>query len=103
MYKALKPDGLFVQQTESPFYHKPLITKVYHDISGLFPITKMYLANIPLYPGGSHSFTMGSKQVDPTTCALPARMPFSSKYYNLELHRSCFVLPNFVRSLLESE
>lgn len=101
VYKALKPDGLFVQQTESPFYHKPLITKIHRDISGLFPITRMYLASIPLYPGGSHSFTMGSKLVDPTTCALPATMPFSTQYYNLALHRSCFVLPNFVQALLE--
>ena len=60
VYKALKPDGLFVQQTESPFYHQPLIRRIYRDISDLFPIAKMYLANIPLYPGGVHSFTMGS-------------------------------------------
>lgn len=101
VYKALKPDGLFVQQTESPFYHKPLIKKIYHDISELFPITRMYLANIPLYPGGLHSFTMGSKLVDPITGVLPATMPFSSRYYNLDLHRSSFVLPNFVQALLK--
>jgi spermidine synthase len=101
VYKALKPDGLFVQQTESPFYHQPLITRIYHDISDLFPITKMYLANIPLYPGGLHSFTLGSKQVDPLTCPLPETMPFSCRYYNPALHRSCFSLPNFVTELVK--
>ena len=101
VYKALKPDGLFVQQTESPFYHQPLIRRIYRDISDLFPIAKMYLANIPLYPGGVHSFTMGSKQVDPVSCALPAQMPFDTRYYNLALHRSCFSLPNFAADLLK--
>ena len=101
VFKALKPDGLFVQQTESPFYHQPLIRRIYRDISDLFPIAKMYLANIPLYPGGVHSFTMGSKQVDPETCALPAKMPFDTRYYNLALHRSCFSLPNFASDLLK--
>ena len=101
VYKALKPDGLFVQQTESPFYHQPLIRRIYRDISDLFPIAKMYLANIPLYPGGVHSFTMGSKQVDPVSCALPGQMPFDTRYYNLALHRSCFSLPNFAADLLK--
>ena len=101
VYKALKPDGLFVQQTESPFYHQPLIRRIYRDISDLFPIAKMYLANIPLYPGGVHSFTMGSKQVDPVSCALPAQMPFDTSYYNLALHRSSFSLPNFAADLLK--
>ena len=101
VYKALKPDGLFVQQTESPFYHQPLIRRIYRDISDLFPIAKMYLANIPLYPGGLHSFTMGSKQVDPVSCVLPAQMPFDTRYYNLALHRSSFSLPNFAADLLK--
>lgn len=101
VYKALKPEGLFVQQTESPFYHQPLIRRIYRDISDLFPIAKMYLANIPLYPGGVHSFTMGSKQVDPVSCALPVQMPFETRYYNLALHRSCFSLPNFASDLLK--
>ena len=97
----MKPDGLFVQQTESPFYHQSLIRRIYRDISDLFPIAKMYLANIPLYPGGVHSFTMGSKQIDPASCALPGQMPFDTRYYNLALHRSCFSLPNFAADLLK--
>jgi spermidine synthase len=63
----------------------------------------MYLANIPLYPGGLHCFTIGSKIYDPVQVSLPAQLPFSTKYYNRELHRSCFNLPNFVRELTGSE
>ena len=100
VHKALKPDGLFVQQTESPFYHRPLISRIYRDIADFFPVTRMYLAAIPLYPGGLHSFTLGSKLYDPATVTLPEQLPFSTRYYNQEVHRSCLALPNFVKELI---
>lgn len=99
VHRALKADGLFVQQTESPFYHQKLIRRLYRDIPDFFPITRMYLANIPLYPGGLHCFTIGSKKYDPAQAGLPEQLPFSTKYYNRELHYSCFKLPSFVREL----
>lgn len=99
VHRALKPDGLFVQQTESPFYHRSLISRIYHDIADFFPITRLYLANIPLYPGGLHSFTIGSKQYDPLKAAAPDPLPFTTRYYNPALHKSCFILPGFVQEL----
>lgn len=99
VHRALKPDGLFVQQTESPFYHRPLISRIYHDIADFFPITRLYLANIPIYPGGLHSFTIGSKQYDPLQASVPELLPFATRYYNSDLHKSCFVLPNCVAEL----
>jgi len=100
VYKALKPDGLFVQQTESPFYHQSLLKRLRKDIESLFPITQTYLAHIPLYPGGTHSFTIGSKQYDPL--AGESRTPgFSTRYYNQGIQKSCFVLPNFIQDLLK--
>ena len=99
VHRALKADGLFVQQTESPFYHQQLIRRLYRDIPDFFPITQMYLANIPLYPGGLHCFTIGSKKHEPAQASLQETLPFATKYYNRELHYSCFKLPNFVREL----
>ncbi len=98
---ALKEDGLFVQQTESPFYHQELIKRLYRDISALFPITRMYLANIPLYPGGLHCFTMGSKKHDPLLADISKRLQMDMRYYNQDIHKSCFALPNFVQALLK--
>jgi len=101
VYKALKPDGLFVQQTESPFYHKALIRQLTADITSLFPITRLYMASIPLYPGGLHCFTIGSKQYDPIK-ADTGRIPddLDTRYYNREIQQSCFALPNFVKELV---
>jgi len=100
VFKALGPDGLFVQQTESPYYHQELIAQIHRDVAEFFPITKLYLANIPLYPGGLHCFTAGSKKFDPIDAVLPTTLPFATKYYNKEVHRACFALPNFVKDLL---
>ena len=102
VHKALKPDGLFVQQTESPFYHQELIRRLTSDISSLFPITRLYLANIPLYPGGMHCFTIGSKQYDPLRVDIE-RIPdnLDTRYYNREIQQSCFALPNFVKNLIK--
>lgn len=102
VHKALKPDGLFVQQTESPFYHQELIRQLTADITSLFPITRLYLANIPLYPGGLHCFTIGSKKYDPASADL-SRIPaeLDTRYYNREMQQSCFALPNFVKELIK--
>ncbi len=101
VYKALKVDGLFVQQTESPFYHQELITYLHKEISKLFPITKAYLASIPTYPSGLHCFTMGSKKYEPTQVDTENLQELTTRYYNKEIHKSSFVLPNFVQDLLK--
>lgn len=101
VYKALKEDGLFVQQTESPFYHQELITYVNKEIAALFPITKMYLATIPLYPSGLHCFTMGSKKYDPMKVDVEKMQELKTRYHNKGIQKSCFVLPNFVQELIK--
>lgn len=59
--KALKEDGIFVAQTDNPWFTPELITNVQRDVKEIFPITKLYLANIPTYPSGLWTFTIGSK------------------------------------------
>ncbi|KMO86953.1 spermidine synthase [Megasphaera cerevisiae DSM 20462] len=102
-YKALKKDGLFVQQTESPFMHQPLIQNIWASVSDIFPITRLYTSFIPLYPSGMHCFTMGSKQYDPLQWTPNRNRIFPTRYYNEGIQRSAFVLPNFVKDLLYGE
>ncbi|MEW6696771.1 MAG: polyamine aminopropyltransferase [Bacillota bacterium] len=99
-YEALKEDGIFVAQTESPYYNEELIPKVQKDIRSLYPITKLYLAFIPTYPGGCWSFTMGSKKHDPEAVDFSTRPNYPTRYYNHGIHKAAFVLPNFVRELI---
>lgn len=99
IYGALKEDGLFVQQTESPFYHRDLIKKIQKDVKSIYPIARLYTANIPTYPSGLHCFTIGSKKYDP---AIPSRAPeFETRCYTPEIHRAAFVHPKYVAELVE--
>lgn len=59
--KALKEDGIFVAQTDNPWFTPELITNVQRDVKEIFPITRLYTANIPTYPSGLWTFTIGSK------------------------------------------
>ncbi|MDD2234800.1 MAG: polyamine aminopropyltransferase [Desulfitobacteriaceae bacterium] len=101
IYKALKEDGIMVAQTESPFFNKDLISRVYKDISSIFPLTKLYLANIPTYPSGLWSFTMGSKRWDPEQIEESKLPHLDTNYYCPEIHRAIFKLPGFVKNLLK--
>ncbi len=102
-FKALKEDGLFVQQTESPFMHQPLIKKIWKSVSDIFPISRLYTAFIPLYPSGMHCFTMGSKKYDPLKWTPNRLQTFKTRYYPEGIQRSAFALPNFVKELLYGE
>lgn len=99
VYAALKTDGLFVQQTESPFFHQELITYIYKEINKLFPITEIYTANIPLYPSGYHCFTLGSKKYNPLTIDTSEMQEIKTRYHNKAIQKGCFVLPTFVEEL----
>lgn len=100
IYRALKKDGIFVAQTESPFFNRDLIEAVYARIGRVFPLTKLYLASIPTYPSGLWSFTAGSKCYNPEDCK---EKPVQTRYYNFDVHRGAFRLPTFVRELLEEK
>jgi len=99
--RALKPDGIMVAQTESPFFNADLISRVFKDVSSVFPITKLYLVNIPTYPSGLWSFTMGSKKYDPEQVDESKIPEMDTKYYTPKIHKSVFRLPRFVENLLK--
>ncbi|HEX3031281.1 MAG TPA: polyamine aminopropyltransferase [Bacillota bacterium] len=101
VHRALKKDGIMVAQTESPFLNSALISKVYKDISAIFPITRLYCAHIPTYPSGMWSFTMGSKQYDPLAVEESAIKQYPTKYYTPQLHKGCFAIPRFVEHLIK--
>jgi spermidine synthase len=103
IYEALKEDGIMVAQTESPWFNRDLIRQVFRDISGTFPITRLYTASIPTYPSGLWSFTIGSKKYDPLHVDESKLHAFDTRYYRPELHKALFSLPQFVLELLQTE
>ncbi|WCK54387.1 polyamine aminopropyltransferase [Aneurinibacillus sp. Ricciae_BoGa-3] len=99
IYEALKEDGIFVAQTDNPWFKADLIKKVNRDVKEIFPITKVYIANIPTYPSGMWTFTMGSKKYDPEALDANSIPELETKYYTPRLHGAAFVLPKFVEEL----
>jgi spermidine synthase len=99
--KALKEDGIFVAQTDNPWFTPELITNVQSDVKEIFPIVKLYIANIPTYPSGMWTFTLGSKKHDPLEVAEERFHEIETKYYTKELHKAAFVLPKFVQDLIK--
>ncbi|MGB6779898.1 MAG: spermidine synthase [Planococcus citreus] len=97
--KALKEDGIFVAQSDNPWFTPDLIKQVQSDVREIFPITKLYLANIPTYPSGLWSFTIGSKRYNPLEVPAERFHDIETKYYTPELHNAAFVLPKFVKDL----
>lgn len=97
--KALKEDGIFVAQSDNPWFKGDLIKQVQSDVREIFPITNLYLANIPTYPSGLWAFTIGSKKYDPLAVPAERFHDIDTKYYTKELHTATFALPKFVKDL----
>ena len=104
-FKALKDDGILVNQHESTFYtsYANSMKRAHSRIKSTFPIALVYHAHIPTYPSGHWLFGFASKKYDPRT-DLKAdwwnSLGIKTKYYNTILHTGCFAIPNNVRDQL---
>ncbi|MDO4712092.1 MAG: polyamine aminopropyltransferase [Peptostreptococcaceae bacterium] len=104
-YKALSPDGILVNQHESPYYasYAKSMQRAHKRITEFFPIAKVYQAHIPTYPSGHWLFGFASKKYDPIQdldAAAWNALGIKTKYYNTDLHVGCFALPNYVIDML---
>ncbi|MEK4200034.1 polyamine aminopropyltransferase [Cytobacillus sp. FSL K6-0265] len=97
--KALKEDGIFVAQTDNPWFKAELIRNAIRDTKEIFPIARLYTCNIPTYPSGMWTFTIGSKKYDPLDVDSNRISDINGQYYTPELHQASFVLPKFVQNL----
>jgi spermidine synthase len=95
---ALRPGGMAVAQSESPFYNLDVLRRVRHGMAAAFPRVATYLGPVPSYPSGTWSYTVGSLGPDPAVPARPA--PPGLRFYTPEVHRAAFALPAFLREAL---
>ena len=97
--KALKPDGMLVQQSESPLLHLELIKEMHETmrIAG-FAQTRLFHFPQPLYPSGWWSGSIASKSPAPLVERLDAAAiaKLDTQYYNAAIHRGAFAVPNYV-------
>ena len=69
-----------------------------------FDISRVYQAHIPTYPSGHWLFGFSSKKYHPVKDIDEERwnsLGIQTKYYNTNLHKGAFYLPNYVENLLK--
>lgn len=106
-FKALKEDGVMVNQHESPFYEKDAaaMRNAHKRIRESFPISRVYQAHIPTYPSGHWLFGFASKKYHPVRDFNSAAwnvQNIPTRYYNTKLHVGAFALPTYVEDILKS-
>lgn len=104
-YKALREDGVMVNQHESPFYKEDAaaMQQAHQRIAESFPVCRVYQAHIPTYPSGHWLFGFASKKYHPVydlNAAAWNLRGIGTGYYNTKLHAGAFALPNYVERLL---
>jgi len=104
VYDQLNDDGILVAQAESPFFNQKTIKAMYTNLADIFPIVRMYTCFMPIYPSGYWAFAFCSKKYDPLKDFDQTRydkLNLTTRYYNDEIHRAAFALPQFLKNLLK--
>ncbi|MGQ9745435.1 MAG: polyamine aminopropyltransferase [Dissulfurimicrobium sp.] len=103
---ALKPDGILVAQSESPFYDMNIIKEMHKNLREAgFPIVNFYVGFIPTYPSGMWSWGMASKKYDPLKDFNTERFKthkIPTRYFTQRLCLASFALPSFMKEAISS-
>ncbi|KAL7859784.1 hypothetical protein SRHO_G00149310 [Serrasalmus rhombeus] len=106
MKTALREGGILCCQGECQWLHLELIKEMRTFCKTLFPVVDYAYCTIPTYPSGQIGFMLCSKNSQ-TNFREPVRElsrddieSMHLKYYNPEIHRAAFILPEFARKVL---
>lgn len=107
-YTALTENGILINQNETFFYEweANAMLRAVRKLKSIFPICKVYQYNMPTYPSGNWLFGFSSKKLQPLDDFQPDRwnaLNIQTRYYNTDLHRGAFALPNYAKEMLISE
>ena len=100
-FRVLKPEGLLIQQSESPVVHLESIIQSLHDsmlVAGFLSTDLIHFPQ-PCYPTGWWSATVASKTGRLSFIReKSAKHPeFETQYYNHSMHLACLSIPQFIK------
>ncbi len=100
--RVLTPEGLLVQQSESPLLHLPLLQTMHQAMREAgFDKTRSLQFPQCVYPSGWWTATLAGSGDLTQFRAFDARnKPFETRYYNADIQKASFVLPNFLAEAL---
>lgn len=104
--KCLNPGGVLVTQNGVPFMQGDELRQSVAHFRDLFADAACYLVSVPTYVNGQ--MALGWASLDPalrnvdveTLRSRYEKSGITTRYYNPDVHRAAFALPNFVRDLL---
>ncbi len=104
-FKALREDGIMVNQHESPFYDEDAyaMQRAHKRIVSSFNFCRVYQAHIPTYPSGHWLFGFASKKYHPLKDFDAKRWikyGIDTNYYTPHIHKGAFYVPAYVEKLL---
>jgi spermidine synthase len=102
--KALKPNGILVQQSESPLIHMPLLKDMRQAMSDVgFASLQTLLFPQMVYPSGWWTCTLARKEGEFSGFreADAAKASFKTDYYNVDVHKAASAWPNFMITALK--
>jgi spermidine synthase len=104
--KALTADGALVLHVGSPVAHAERVRWSMNNLRKVFPIAQPYFVHIPLY-GSVWGFVCASLSLDAARVppdAIDARLAERNvqgrQYYNGQVHRALFALPEYIKPLV---
>lgn len=103
--RALKPDGMLVQQSESPLLHLKLIQDMHAAMREAgFARTRLLHFPQAIYPSGWWSGSIATRTTAPLAERLDeaAIAALDAQYYNAATHRAAFALPTYVARALQA-
>ncbi len=107
-YNALKEDGILINQHESPYYEADAEAagRAHKQLKAVFPVATVYQFHMPTYPSGHWLFGFASKKYNPVEDLRAEewnKRGISTRYYNTELHKGAFALPNYVKEIIDEK
>ncbi|KAJ1973928.1 putrescine aminopropyltransferase [Dimargaris verticillata] len=103
MFKALRPGGIICAQGECQWLHLPLIKNVITFARRIYPTVAYAYSSVPTYPSGQIGFILCSKDpkanlAEPLRSWSEADEERLCRYYNAQMHRAAFMLPQFTKT-----
>ncbi len=98
-FRCLGPDGILVQQSESPLFHADLIAEMHATMKRAgFVEGRTFQFPQCIYPSGWWSGTMVGKSSHWGFREEEAKArPFKTAYYDPEVHQAAFKIPPFLK------
>ena len=100
--RLLRPDGVFALQSETPVLLEDVFLEIVRTLRGVFGRAHPYFGTVPLYSAGMWTWTYATRTADPLAIVdeRAVRVEAFTKYYNREIHRAAFAVPDNLKAKL---